>query len=219
MITLIATRHTESGLCDLNELNKIIERISPNLISVENSPEGLAASNSGLHPDSLETKAVNLYSIKHTISHVPVDIDINKLIDINIKNQIEDMFDYFYNYPVHQELTNQHHELSNKYGFPYLNSNQCSNLLKRKYFLEKELVKNNQNHSQTFNGWTNIHEYREREMIKKIYSYSKTNKDDCALFLVGAEHRSPIIAKIAMFEEKTKSKLDWNFNYLDKYKI
>ncbi len=59
----------------------------------------------------------------------------------------------------------------------------------------------------------NIKEDRENEMLKNIYSYCNQKKYENALFLVGAEHRWPLIEKISKLEKENELKLNWNFNY------
>lgn len=49
----------------------------------------------------------------------------------------------------------------------------------------------------------------ENEMLKNIYSYSKTNQFDKAIFMCGVAHRKSIIEKINKFNANEDIKLDW----------
>ena len=213
MITLIATAHKENGLCKPIELYNIIEQIKPDVIFEELSPNGFDSIYKGLLPDSLESKTIKLYLKKYPIAHFPVDIDGNMLINKQLKNEIIEMFKRFEHSPRHQELSNHLDDLSYKYGFPFLNNNQCTELLRDKYLLEETLIRNDEKLTQTFSRWMNITEHRENEMLKNIYSYCNQKKYENALFLVGAEHRWPLIEKISKLEKENELKLNWNFNF------
>jgi len=51
MITLVATVHREGGKCNSDELYNIIEKISPEIIFEEISPNGFATIYKGLRAD------------------------------------------------------------------------------------------------------------------------------------------------------------------------
>ena len=126
------------------------------------------------------------------------------------------MFDVVehYSYEYHG-LSNQNEFLSERFGFPYLNGDQCRNLLERKLFLEKEILRivNDEKLSQTYKDWLDLIDRGRNEMIRNIYGFADLDKYDRALFLVGAEHRKPIMDKIPKFEEINKQELNWSFNY------
>jgi hypothetical protein len=52
-------------------------------------------------------------------------------------------------------------------------------------------------------------------MVKNIYKYSEINDINDAIFLVGAEHRKPIIDMINNTEIANHKKINWNFGYFD----
>jgi len=64
---------------------------------------------------------------------------------------------------------------------------------------------------QVYKNWIDEIENRENEMIRNIYNYMKPEKYERALFLVGAEHRKPIMQKIQEYESKETFKLNWTF--------
>ena len=214
-ITLILTVHNERGICNSNNLYKIIEQIAPNVIFQEISPEGLFAIQTGLHPNGLEGIAINMYSQKYPINLETVDIDPNKLIDLNTKNNIKRRINTFRQYAEYNELEGQLYFLSEQYGFQYLNSEQCVELFEQLYFLENEIVEliNNERLSQTHNIFKSVMEMREDEMIKNIYNYTKQSKYNEAIFLIGAAHKKSIISKVLEMESKSEFKIDWVFNY------
>jgi hypothetical protein len=216
-ITIIATVHRERGICNSNELYKIIERIAPQIIFEEISPNGFLAIYEGSLYGTLETNTIKRYLQKHPIAHVPVDLDIKELIDIGFKNDIDELFDIFDHNHEYKDLSIQHEILSQRLGFQYLNSDQCRELLEHIHFLEEAILRNmNQEKlSKTYKSWLNIHDKRENEMIKNIYRHSDLNKYNKALFLVGTEHRISIINKISIIEKNNKLGLNWISNYFN----
>ncbi|MDR6845814.1 hypothetical protein [Flavobacterium granuli] len=214
-ITLIATVHKEYGICNSKELHKLIEPIAADVIFEELSPTGFAEIYGGINSDTLETNTIKSYIQEHPISHFPVDLEKTELIDKHLKNNILEMFEIFRQSYEYNILLAQHNILSQLVGFPYLNSNQYSELSERRISLEKIILKNI-NHEKwflTYKRWRDIIELRENEMVKNIYNYCDRNKYTKAVFLIGAEHKKPIMDKILKFETQNRKKLNWNFNY------
>ncbi len=216
MITLIGTGHAEHGNCNSNELYKFIEHIAPEVIFEEVPPGKFAGVYEGSRKDSLETGTIKRFLKKHTIAHVPVDLDTDEITDLRFKNDMRQTFHLFSSHsPEYNYLSNQHRLWSGQFGFPYLNSDQCGELLERKHFIEEIILQNinDEKLSQTYKDWLNLQDRRRDEMIKNINNYSDLNKYERALFLIGTEHRKPIMDKIPKFEIKNKRGLNWNFNY------
>ncbi|MDZ7659492.1 hypothetical protein [Fodinibius sp.] len=217
-ITLIATAHKERGICNSNELYKIIEQISPEIIFEELTSDKFTTIYEGSHTGNLETNTIKRYLQKHPIAHFPVGLAVNELIDVRrFKNDVDKMTSVFNQFNEYQDLYNQHEIWSQLLGFPYLNSNRCGELFERLHALEADIVKmkNREKLSQMFKDWLDIQDRRENEIIKNIYNYSDQNKYNKALILVGAAHRKPIIDKLPTFEKKNKLALNWNLNYFD----
>ena len=218
MITLIATGHDEKGICNSNELYNIIDRISPDVIFEEVPPNKFEALYKGLNSYSIEQKAIRMYLQKYPIEHFPVDMNRDDITDEFFINDFRFMSNIFrYHSAEFKYLSNEWNYLPAQFGFPYLNSQQCIKLLERKLILENELVKsiNHKILADRYSEWRKFNHDRENEMINNIYSYCNQKKYKNALFLVGAEHRLPIIEKISKREKENENelKLNWNFNY------
>jgi hypothetical protein len=216
-ITLIATVHNGRGLCNSSELYKIIESIAPDTIFEELSTVGFAAIYSGQRADTLETTTIKSYLQKYPISHFPVDLDGNELVNIRFKNDIIEMFDVFDNTKEYRLLSSERDILAERLGFPYLNSERYRNLLERKHFLEGSILRmmNNEELFQTYKGWVDINDRREDGMVSNIYKYSALNPYSRGLFFIGAEHRKSVMDKILKFEMSNEFKLNWTFDYFD----
>ena len=223
-ITLIATGHKENGLCNTKELFKIIEKISPDVIFEEIPPGKFEAVYAGTRQASLEVEIIKAYLKRYPgVHHYPVDLDIEQATEKEIKQEVDGIAficnDYSDEYHYLDGLLSLHSE---KYGFPYLNSDRCSDLILRKKVLEKEILdalKQDENHTNidherlglAYKQWIDQIDNRENEMLKNIYRYMDQKKYDSALFLVGAAHRKPIMQKIKEYESEEKFKLDWTF--------
>ena len=216
IITLIATGHTERGICNSLELYKIIEQVAPQVIFEEVPPSKFEAVYDGKRGDSLETKTIKRYLQKYTVKHFPIDLDTSEMEEKSVRNKWNQMALVF-NLQSNEyiNLLEQHDLLTERLGFPYLNSCQCTDSLERKRCLEEEIVRN-LNHaplSGGYNDWLHFNDQRENEMIRSIYRYSTSNKYDRALVLIGAEHRKPLMEKIARFEYGKLEGLQWTFDY------
>ena len=85
-ITLIATTHTEKGLCNTHELFKIIEQVRPEVIFEEIPPGKFEAVYAGTRQESLEVKTIKAYLQKYPATHhLPVDLDLDQETEKLIK--------------------------------------------------------------------------------------------------------------------------------------
>ena len=223
-ITLMATDHKEKGLYNSHELFKIIEQISPDVIFEEIPPGKFEAVYAGTRQASLEVEAIKAYLQKYPDTyHYPVDLDIEQATEKQIKTEVDGIYFICKDYsPEYKYLDGLIRYWSEKYGFPFLNNDRCSEIISRKKVLEKQILDalrkdNNQRamDHETLNlaykQWIDQIEDRENEMLRNIYSYMEQKKYDRALFLVGAAHRKSIMQKIQEYESKEKIKLNWKF--------
>jgi hypothetical protein len=212
-ISLICTAHSEIGKCNSDELHKIIESIRPEVIFEELSIKLFNMFYNGNHfPDeSLEIKCIKRYIQNNVLKHIPVDIDVSPNLSTR---DIDFMFNTFKKYDVYKKLENEHHNLTEQYGFAFLNSNKCSELFEKKMTTEKNLMEFEINKNILFRIYKLFHEEhdnRENEMIQNIYNYSKENQYNQAVFLIGSAHKNSIMKKILIYETKNMLKLNWTF--------
>lgn len=215
-IILIATGHRENGLCNSSELLKVIEEINPDVIFEEVPPGKFHMLYAGQLQDSLESFTIKEYLKTRSIPHIPVDLDLNESFGINFRmdvKQMDDVIEYYS--PQCSHLMNLHASNAARYGFPYLNSQRCNTLLEKRHQLEDMAIRNINKAEllATHNKWLEFLAVREKEMIRNIYDFSANNRYEKGLFLVGAEHRKPIMNRIPEFEKNPKQKINWIFNY------
>jgi len=207
-ITLISTNHSESGKCNSDELYKIIESINPETIFEELSSKRFDDYyNGNLTYASLEVKCIKKYLQTHSTNHLPVDI-----ANPNRPSNEILMFEEFEKDAEYKKLKYEHNLLKAQKGFDYLNSDKCTDLVEKWIRTEKRILE-----SATYKDIF-LHSYelfyedvdnRENAMLQNIYNYSKENRFNHAVFLLGSAHRKSIMQKITEFEKLSEIRLNW----------
>lgn len=212
-VTLISTFHGDLGECNADELHKIIDSISPDVI-FEELPQDLFDrfyNKNDIPIESTEIKSVKLYLQTHNIKHIPVDIAPDSELS---RKEIDYMFDTVKKYNVYQQAEDDQKQMIASDGFSFLNSKKCEELFEKKMMLEKYLIESMLNKNQLLRIHKLFYEEqdtRENAMLKNIYDYSKEHKYDKAIFMLGAGHRKSIRQKIQEYELKENFKLNWTF--------
>ena len=228
-ITLIGTHHSEIGKCNSDELYKIIESISPEVIFEELPTDAFNM----FYSDSfdiyyvnrilrnrrppevpLEVKCVKKYKQYYNIKIIPVDIDVRQKL-AQYQDEISFMFSIFFKYEDYQKLDNEKEALIAQEGFHYLNSDRFLDFLEKKEVIEKNIMETEIQKNRLFDIYKLFHtvqyDNRENAMLENIYNYSKENQYNQAVFLIGAEHKKSIMQKIQEYEKKEEYKLNWKF--------
>lgn len=213
-VIVIGTYHVEDGACTSEELLKIIEKISPDVIFCEAAPEVLPKmieATENFNPP--EIKVIREMLKDSTSKIVPVDI-YGKAAD---DERIDKMFDLFkqkfenYKNAVHIQFDETYEK-----GYYFLNSKENDKINFDKALMERERVtrENNRELSLDYVKWVKWNNYRENHWIKLIHEYFHENKFNRAVLMVGSAHRVGLRHKIMELEFNGKSHLTWNFDYL-----
>jgi hypothetical protein len=210
-ITLICTAHREQGKCNVDELCKIFENISPEIIFEEIHPNRFDAYYEEKNVSTLETKAIIKYLHNHQIKHIPVDYyEVPDIIhfykEVDYMNKI--IFDNCDEYCL---LSEERQSSLIQYGFGYLNGDIYSNLSRRLAFLEENVINriDDENLSRIYKLWLEFNSNREDEMLKNIYNYSKEHCYNNAILIIGAEHKNSINKKIQEYKINEEILLNW----------
>jgi len=203
-ITFISTVHKEIGKCNANELCKIIEKISPEVIFLEalektySKYEKSMFSSFGVFHKKLEISAIQKYSFNTPFKYIPV-----------LDKELPDSFEKKYNIVCEkrelQNLIDNFNSLAAEHGFKFLNSIDSIKLHEEMRMLERRLLNESEIHKVANED---IDAY-ENSMIRNIYSYCKTNKFNTAIFMCGVAHRKSIIEKIKEFKAQKEMDLSW----------
>lgn len=211
-IHLVCTFHSELGKSNADELYKIIEQINPDVIFEELKPYLYnMVYDKGIYDESapLELKCIRNYKQQHNIKNFPVDIEVNS----TLSNDVDRMLALFGNYDIYNQIEIEQKKKIELGGFDYLNSEEFSDLVKRKRSIEAEIVEkiNKRQLNRIYKSFYDDMDFREIIMLNNIYAYSEEINYNQAVFLIGAGHRSTIMRKVAEYQLKKEIKLNWNF--------
>lgn len=203
-ITFISTIHKEVGKCNAEELYKIIEKLSPEVIFLEALDETYSEyeqylfSTYGVHHQKLEISAIQKYCSNTSFKYVPVcEIGLSEAFDR--KNKI-----VCQNRELQQLIENSIF-LAAKHGFEFLNSLESMNLQEEMRLLESQIL----NNSDLDNIVKADIDAYEEPMLRNIYSYCKNNHFNSAIFMCGAAHRKSIIEKIKKHNNQEEINHSW----------
>ncbi len=174
-IVVIGTYHVEDGACKSEELLKIIEKISPDVIFCEAAPEvfpKMIEATENFNPP--EIKVIREILKDSTIKIAPVDI-YGKTVD---DERIDKMFDLFkqkfenYKNAVHIQFDETYEK-----GYYFLNSKENDKINFDKALMERERVtrENNRDLYMDYVKWVKWNNYREHHWIKLIHKYFHEN--------------------------------------------
>ncbi len=211
-LIVLGTAHVEDGACTSEELYKIIQKINPQVVFCEASPEKL--------PQYLKRTDVNTPEINvikrlnqegKPIEIVPVDVNedpFDQRLEAMFKLIKREMGEYA---GATRLLINETYLK----GFPFLNSLDCDKICRDKNSMEKYFINKNK---EKYNGllnfyaqWLKWNDIRENHWINLIQNYFKLNKPKKAVFLVGAGHRYRLMDKIGNVQDGNNLIMDWNF--------
>lgn len=203
-ITFISTIHMEMGNCSAEELYKIIEKLSPEVIFLEavddtySEYEKILFSTWGQFHKKLEIAAIQKYNLNTSFEYVPV-----------CENGLSDAFDRKNKIVCEnremQQLIDNYNFLAEKQGFKFLNSLESINLQEEMRVVETRVL-NNTELDEIVKA--DIEAY-ENPMIRNIYSYCNDNQFSSAIFMCGVAHRKSIIEKIEKSKAEEQVNLTW----------
>jgi len=222
-VTLIGTFHSESGICNSDELYKILENIKPEVIFHElpthlsefcySEKFDIVYNNKHTQKQvialmPLEMKCIKRYKQNYDIIIAPIDIDT-----ILKNEEINYMLEAFSNDENYINIENEQKALIEQEGFHFLNSNKYLELEKKKELIEKDILESDK-HKDSLQiiykrFQTEQHDKRENAMIQNIYNYSRGNPYKQAVFLVGVGHLKTIMTKIDEYQTSSKIQLNW----------
>jgi hypothetical protein len=210
-VIVIGTGHAESGACTSDELLKVIQKFSPNVIFCEASPENFPAMVKATERfNTPEIKVLRIIMEKYSIKIIPVDLHGDPF-----DRRLEAMFELFRNnYKEYFYASEIQAGETHRLGFPFLNSENSDQIHRDKNSMEKIFVAraNNYELSKTRKDWLEWNHKRENHWIDVIHDYFKDNTITTAVFLVGSAHRIRLMEKVRNFDNDNDPIPVWDFN-------
>ncbi len=206
-ITLVASAHRENGLCNAEELLRILRAIEPDTIFEESRPSELDSYG------TLEVRAITKYRDSKVFQRVPVD---RYDIPANFVAETQRVFDCVKLTSQEYLVLNEEHDNSvYRYGFEYLNSSACATMMARLSEIEEKTIIGTREEGliRGLERWRHAIQRREREMIGNIYEYCRGNVFYTGVFLVGAAHKTGIVKQIEEHASTEADLINWNFAY------
>lgn len=209
-ITLLSTVHKEIGKCNSEELYKILQSISPDVIFLEafensySQYHQMLFSQFGVYQERLEIKAIQAYSQNHAFEYVPV-------LDIGLSDEFEKKLEIVSQNIDYQRLLDNYISVEKENGFQFLNSEEQIAYQELMRELENRIIDNTIMHQKADESM----DAYEHSMLRNVYTFCQDNSFKSAIFMCGAGHRKTITQKIKEYELKENIKLNWTF-YNDK---
>lgn len=209
-ITLLSTVHKEIGKCNSEELYKILQSISPDVIFLEafensySQYHQMLFSQFGVYQERLEIKAIQAYSQNHAFEYVPV-------LDIGLSDEFETKLEIVSQNIDQQRLLDNYISVEKENGFQFLNSEEQIAYQELMRELENRIIDNTIMHQKADESM----DAYEHSMLRNVYTFCQDNSFKSAIFMCGAGHRKTITQKIKEYELKENMKLNWTF-YNDK---
>lgn len=209
-ITLLSTVHKEIGKCNSEELYKILQSISPDVIFLEafensySQYHQMLFSQFGVYQERLEIKAIQAYSQNHAFEYVPV-------LDIGLSDEFETKLEIVSQNIDYQRLLDNYISVEKENGFQFLNSEEQIAYQELMRELENRIIDNTIMHQKADESM----DAYEHSMLRNVYTFCQDNSFKSAIFMCGAGHRKTITQKIKEYELKENMKLNWTF-YNDK---
>jgi hypothetical protein len=145
---------------------------------------------------NLESRAVRLYRDSHDVALVPVDRptpDPSFFSDAQYLDRRVVATN-----PTYSRLVDQNSYDIATYGFPYLNSERCSQAWADIYdamHIAVQRLKHDIRLSAIFEAWKGTIDRRDREMLRGMDDWSLRTSFEVGALLVGAAHRRPLLNK------------------------
>lgn len=215
-ITLICTRHEETGNCNANELCKIIASINPEIIFEELSQANFDRSYKEERLFTLETNAIKMYLQSCDIKHIPVDtFNITRAHEEQHDNMYQRICSYNktierYDY---RSATDELFQRAAYYGFSFLNSDHNDALFEKIRMLEEKILTllNDERLFRVNDLRKEVIGKREDEIIQNVYNYSREHDYNQAILFIGSGHRKSMLEKIKVCEMHEHLKLNWSW--------
>ncbi len=213
-VTVVFTQHQSDGMCNSDELLKILWSLHPDVIFEEIKDAVYDQVYAQQSRSKLESTAIQLYLLTKVAEHIPVDTfpcsdayyrNTNHLLDIIGKNLSKS-----------EGLTHAFNQLAYhvpKGGFPFLNSDPYDTLMDNLENEEKRILAElaDDRLLQIAQQRIEVNSKRDEEMIDNIYKYGEKHPFQTGALLIGAGHRRSFKSKLDKIVPRYGVEIKWHF--------
>jgi hypothetical protein len=210
---VIFTRHDSDGMCNSDELLKILWSIRPDFIFEE---IGYEVYDQIYFQDrtTLESNAIKFYLFTNDVEHIPVDTFDRPDSYRSGGNHLASVLEPYRNKsePLKHAITQLINQ-SQVGGFPFLNGDQYDALMDELERAENEILAEiaDDKLNQLAQSEKEVNSKRDEVMIDNIYKYAEQKEFQKAVFLIGAGHRRSIKSKLDKIEARYGVEIKWHF--------
>ena len=212
-ITLVCTVHRERGLCNEDELRRILYAIGPDVIFEEIRQSDFDSHYRDESRHTLEMRAVLRYLKVRPARQVPVDNFVIPGDPAGLRRDIDIVFDYAESNSIeYLALVAERNQKTFHLGFRYLNSPEFEALSKKECeLLEKSIALSARDDlKRGLSTWNDLLRRREASMVENIYGFCRRSEFREGVFLVGAEHIWSIADDIEKRMQTENNLVAWN---------
>ena len=213
-ITLVCTVHRQRGLCNEDELVRILDAIGPDVIFEEMRQSDFDLHYQDESKHTLEMRAVVRYLKVRPARQVPVD---DFVIPRDLPRDIDSVFEYAESNSIeYRALVAERDQKTFHRGFRYLNSPEFGALSKRArdLFENSIALSGRDDLKRGLSTWNGALLRRETSMVDNIYDFCRRSQFTEAVFLVGAEHMWSIAENIEKRIQTENNLVAWNIGKL-----
>lgn len=208
-ITVVGTAHRGSGLCNADELLRILEAIRPDVIFEEIRPADFELAYRDPSKHTLEMRAVGNYLKVRPARQVPVD---DYVIPDTFRRDMASLEQYVVsNNAEYGDLMDEISEKQHLFGFRFLNSPEFQSLNKRAdAAFERTIAKSgSEDLTRKLSLWNDQIKRRNVAMVENVHDFCRTNAFTEGVLLVGAGHVPPILEGIESHGKPAANPVVW----------
>lgn len=213
-VAVLFTRHDAIGMCNSDELWKMLQSLQPEVIFEEIGHSVYDQIYVQQNRTTLESNAVKLYLLTNDVEHIPVDTFDRPDDYYRGRNHLADVLQKYFNKSGRlNRAFNQLVSHASRGGFPFLNSDQYDAMMDELEEVEniilKELADDKLNEMAQFKN--EVNSKRDEVMIDNIYRFAAERTFQTGIFLIGAGHRRSIKSKLDKIAPRYGVEIRWHF--------
>jgi hypothetical protein len=209
-LTVVLTAHRDAGLCNEDELLRILRDIDPGVIFEELSSASFRCAYGDMSMNTLEVRAIRRLLKEKAILHFPVD-EIGP--PVGFRERMDSLLDYVETDSLeYVSAVEEAKWKAAQLGFGFFATAEFAELsaLARHALAKSVTEANSDILMEALSTWNDLMQRREEAMVSTVLSEIHKNPERKAAFLVGAEHRKTIVDCLAKRSKTALVDIAWS---------